>query len=450
MVSGFGGPQAQAARMIFNCPSCQAGHSVPVSMIPNGGMELTCRRCGQVFAVDLPSQTLESGPTPSPLEATDEMAQPLPEREPEATTVGIENPFDELSRTGQAPLMAPSGQVVPERVEALEESTGTIPQTNVPLGPDETGVDPELDNTQRVDVDDEAPLGAPTISAPHPAKVERPPTNPDLYDRVERGDYVPEEPQPKAPEPPAPKAWNEPSGSVAAQKPKGPLRILADALNTAPLPLKVGLSVFPVALGLTLILTSSPEVSTSTKVEIAATAPDAGAESPAPTRVTMPPPGSPSPVAPTFEDLPAPEGHAYVQVDDARLRAKAQAKSPAVAKLEVGALVRLHPGTDDWALVVVEPEGPAGFLPKQLLGPVQPLAKLAALMAFERCEVPPGASVDPCLYDAKESQELCTERCGGVGKAPIRCVEACGAAFDLCTKQCFESAKVDRGKKRRR
>lgn len=465
--------------MIFNCPSCQAGHSVPVSMIPAGGMELTCRRCGSPFPVVLPSSPgerdlVDSTSTPGPLERTDEMPQAELEREPEATTVGIDNPFDELSKTGQAPLMAPSGELVANPVASGESSdnpdvptqalaaerlptgtgvdldppTGSFSSPSPRLGHRGEGVDPELDSTQRVDVDDEAPLGAPTVAAPHPASQDGPAGH-DLYERVERGQYVPEEPRSEVELAPAPKAWNEPSRSVQAQRPKGALRILADSLNAAPLPLKVGLSVFPVALGLTLILTSSPEAPPSEKVEIVVPVPDAGVDEPAPTRVTMPPPGTAAKVtvAP-FADPPAPDGYAYVQVGEARLRAKAQAKSPAVAKLEAGALVRLYPGTDEWALVVVEPEGPAGFLPKPLLGVQLPLARLAADLAFPGCAVEGGASVDDCLFDAKQAQEACTERCGGPTNAPVRCVEACGAAFDACSKTCFESAKDRRGKKR--
>src|SRR5262245_25889766 len=43
--------------MIFNCPSCTAGHSVPVSMIPSGGLDVTCRRCATSFKVDMHEST---------------------------------------------------------------------------------------------------------------------------------------------------------------------------------------------------------------------------------------------------------------------------------------------------------------------------------------------------------------------------------------------------------
>src|SRR5688572_29359048 len=47
--------------MIFTCPRCSAGHSVPVSMIPNGGVDLSCRRCTEQFHVNI-SDRADSDP----------------------------------------------------------------------------------------------------------------------------------------------------------------------------------------------------------------------------------------------------------------------------------------------------------------------------------------------------------------------------------------------------
>jgi predicted Zn finger-like uncharacterized protein len=486
--------------MIFNCPSCQAGHSVPVSMIPNGGMELSCRRCGTAFKVDLPTHADEpdllAKQPEGPLDQTDERPvvddEPKTgdlEREPEATAVGMENPFDELVSEGRSSAQvaafsesihsdstpSPSPDPADESTHDLdarrfprtgehERPTMQIANEPMPLGPDEAGLDPELDSTQRVDVDDDAPLNAPTVATPAPtpskafksdeAPIDDPSStgaahraaiepSPDLYERVEAGDYRPEEPKLKAPETvaPPPKAWNEPSQSAAHVAEKPPLRRAADALNKAPLPLKVGLSVFPIALGLTLMLTASPPSESSAKVEIAVAAPDAA--------IVEPPVAMDAPVE-LEGDRVAAAGHAFVQVDDARLRQKANAKSPVTAKLALGELVKVEPINEEWALVLVEPEGPAGFIPVRLLGPQQSIAKLAADARFEGCESEAGGQIDPCLLGAKQSQDACLTKCGPSARPSVRCVEACGVAFDRCVKECGETNRMDKkGKKKR-
>ncbi|MCK6552124.1 zinc-ribbon domain-containing protein, partial [Myxococcota bacterium] len=47
--------------MLFHCPSCSAGHDVPVAKIPATGLELMCRRCGELFLVERPEPTDAAG-----------------------------------------------------------------------------------------------------------------------------------------------------------------------------------------------------------------------------------------------------------------------------------------------------------------------------------------------------------------------------------------------------
>lgn len=469
--------------MIFHCPACSAGHTVPVSMIPNGGMDMTCRRCSESFVVDVDDPVTEE-------------EDPTVAARAEATAIGVANPYDEL--VPGAHLITPGGEVfdphdVSEDTEAMlaaedrnsiDKPTIPIDQRRVPLGPDELGVDPELDNTQRFDVDEEAyptqdpsvirldalhegglgasrPPSRPATPEPRrlgskPSSAARPPFDPqDLYAKVASGKY--EKPEPSKPAAPAPRerAWNEPSSVIfTGGGPASVLHRLAEWLNRAPLALKVALIVFPVTLGVTLVLTAGPrsaapvnEVppveSTEETTVIPAKPDEASADEPeeahepapapepepAPERAEVPPP-------PAGFDPPAPEHHAYIQTESTRLRATADRRGRTVARLDAGQLVRRYDTRGDHALVMIEPDGPVGFVAERSLGTLKPIVALADGLAFTGC-TPEERTVDQCLFEAKQQEGTCVDRCGeGETSGVVRCKEACGVAFDRCTRGC--------------
>ncbi len=500
--------------MIFHCPACSAGHTVPVSMIPNGGMDMTCRRCSESFLVDVDEPDVEE-------------EDPTVAARAEATAIGVANPYDEL--VPGAHLISPAGEVFDphdasddtEAIVAAEDRPPThdkptipIDQRRIPLGPDELGVDPELDNTQRFDVDEEeyptqdpsvirldaldaGGLGASRPPSPRPAtppprrvgskpksSVARPPfDSQDLYAKVASGKYERPEPSKAEAAVPRERAWNEPSSLILTGGSSSRLRRFAERLNQAPLALKVALIVFPVTLGLTLVLTAggkmSPEdiasVDSTETIRVGAdgrtersgeangadrereaeartgdarsATGDLGADSDAapdpepdrePDRSAA---GAPTrtdptgPLPPSF-DRPAPPDHAYVQAANARLRATASRRGRTVARLDAGQLVRRYDAKGDYALVLVEPDGPVGFVAERSLGASKPIVALADDLAFEGCS-PEGRTVDTCLFEAKQKEGTCVDRCGATGDpSAVRCKEACGVAFDRCTRGC--------------
>ncbi|MEQ9496349.1 MAG: zinc-ribbon domain-containing protein [Deltaproteobacteria bacterium] len=529
--------------MIFHCPACSAGHTVPVSMIPNGGMDMTCRRCSASFLVDVdePAVVEEEDPTVA--------------AKAEATAIGVANPYDELVPDAQ--LIRPGGELLDlddssddtealvaaeDRARSADKPTIPIDHKRVPLGPDEVGVDPEIDNTQRFDVEEEdvptyepdvigmqdidgGGLGAsrpPSRRAPTPeprklgaSKPEpsssstRPPFDrDDLYAKVASGRYEkPEAPPEPVSNVPRERAWNEPSsliftgaGSTSA------LRRFAEWLNRAPLPLKVALIVFPVTLGLTLVLTAGPkrgdpvEVGAVGSVDSTQTSAgdvtgpgpgpgpeagtgsesgagegsesgagkgsesgsgegsesgagkglgkglgkgsdsDSGSDSEADTDSDTvarsrsgpgPGPGG-SPGGARFRDPTAAEGQAYIQAPNTRLRATAAPRGRTVARLAAGQLVQRYDRRGDFALVLVAPDGPVGFVDEGRLGAQKPIVALAEDIAFEGCSST-GSTLDACLFEAKQKEGACVDGCGADG---ARCREACQIAFERCTRQC--------------
>ena len=473
--------------MIFNCPACSAGHSVPVSMIPNGGMEITCRRCAETFSVDVEDE-----------EQVEEDADPT-QAAKERTTIGVANPYDEL--VGDAQLMSPMGEVFDPNADSTDDTQSlgathdrpTIPIStdgrHVPLGPDEQGVDPELDNTQRLVEQEDHPTYEPSVeeisSPPPPRNVETPPPRAvgkdkvngrppvgeggDVYDQVASGSYTP---QPKD-EVSSPhhrqRAWNEASSIVQIQTgPASGLRRLAEALNTAPLAVKVALIVFPLTLGITLVITAMMRGGDDAPVQIETTAaqdeapadsagaPDAPPADPAPEGGEAPPPKSaaapapPPPPSRRFVDPPAPQGHAYVQNAGARLRATADARGRTVARLPAGQLVRRVEQQGDRWLVLATDKGPVGFIEERALGEKKPVEALANDVAFEGCSID-DKSVDDCLFSAKEQEGLCMQTCGPPEKTnptTIRCRGACEVAFDRCARECNPPKRKRRRRRR--
>ncbi|MCK6552593.1 SH3 domain-containing protein, partial [Myxococcota bacterium] len=141
-------------------------------------------------------------------------------------------------------------------------------------------------------------------------------------------------------------------------------------------------------------------------------------------------------------DEPAPPGHAYVQVERARLRATAAEDSPLAGTLELGELVKVYDRVGEWALVLVLPDGPSGFLSARLVAERKPIAALAKERAFADCATRRDRSRDDCLYDSKQQYDSCLVTCGPVttGTKPpapvVRCADACQVAWSECQRSC--------------
>jgi hypothetical protein len=461
--------------MIFNCPECNAGHSVPVSMIPNGGLDMDCRRCGEAFTIEPPpsgskrddeSQDLEvsrdfhSDATEGDEEAQAETTNVGPPPVPESTKVGVANP---LEFEGDRPLIGPGGiqyhehSNAPFESEHTEEDTGPfdrIEDEKTPLDPAVT--DPgEVQSVWSGEVSD-APSVVPEVP-PMNSGVEASASEstPSVYERVAAGIPVPEEKERSA------------SQSLRVRPVSRPsvFKPVVDILNRAPLALKVGLIVFPVTLGVMLVINSfsdGPEASDG-PIEIpvaaevqAAKVVDAPPPTSPPAELEPPPPPPVVFTAKPIDDPPAPDGFQYVQVDDARLRVKPTERAYAAGRVSIGALVKKYDAVGDWTLVASLPDGPAGFINTKLLGARKPIALLARDQAFERCETEEGGNVDECSFIAKQQEQACLDRCGAVNAGNeaerLRCAEICNIAFETCAKSCRDSAepKLAKGKKKKR
>jgi zinc ribbon protein len=322
--------------------------------------------------------------------------------------------------------------------------------------------------------------------AAHPASAERTDhAQANVYDRVEKGLRISDNRAHAAAERARPRHSNEPAASREPAslfgKAVAPAKRLAMLLNRSPLPVKVALVVFPAALGIILVLTSgrNPWAAEPVQIEVAPPRAESSALAVKPTDAPPEPKAPPSqadpepaaravaavservePAAETAQarspaavaakragDELAIEGHAYVQVDHARLRAHAGAESALTAKLELGQLVRVFHRTGDWSLVMALPNGPAGFISDRLLAARKPIAILAKEIEFENCGVDEEGTLDDCLYEGKQQQDACISGCGVVTSADksttgpeaspvIRCVEACRIAFADCQRSC--------------
>lgn len=425
--------------MIFHCPRCSAGHSVPVSIIPAGGLEMPCRRCNAAFRVS--SGDRADSPRPS-AKGADETAVT-------AAAEGDDSPGAQLGAR-----------------------------------------DPQHD--------DAAPLGSPPdVTAVRPAKpAARDAPAPDVYARVELGVRFAED-RPSSgtgsEDRPHSKSWDERSDLVDGRGSPWLRRARrwAERLNRAPLALRVALVVFPAALGVALVLTSnryrqtggldaakdwmsgSRGVAEPVQIPSARAGVDEHGEyaraaarprtkgDPTPeaegaqavAALTERAPGAPKPIeraaASLKGDDPAPTGFGFVQVADARLRSIAREDGPIAARLALGTRVREVDRSGDWVLVMVMPDGPAGFLSARLLAATKPIALLAREIAFAGCRSTPERSRDTCLFEGKEQQDTCLQSCGVAGAvpgptggsaggpgSPVRCAEACRVAFDDCARHC--------------
>ncbi|MEM7677489.1 MAG: hypothetical protein AAF449_15930, partial [Myxococcota bacterium] len=130
-------------------------------------------------------------------------------------------------------------------------------------------------------------------------------------------------------------------------------------------------------------------------------------------------------VAPGIIDAPPPPGHRFVATDGLELRATASSTAEPLLWLKAGQLVRLLRTVDDFELVLVPPNGPAGFVKASMLSDRLPVEALARKMKYKMCVVPRGGLVDDCLYGARTQWEDCRFHC----RPGTRCEEACQVAF---------------------
>lgn len=478
-------------------------------MIPNGGLDMDCRRCGEAFTIEAPSDpppdtTIEAvakpfddeetpgeGLAPAPDTATGPVAA---ERTsvgaapvPESTRVGVANPFE--PDTGERPLIGPGGlahdpsgfstptdetpaastdpKASPKK-DYHDRPTVPITTDHVPLGPDEAGLDPELDDTIRFGVDSQVPSApAPAVTEPgddddmvfaDPSEVQpRAVSASSVYDRVAQGVAIPDEPKKEISSAKAPKPRSV--GSL--------LRPSADRLNRAPLALKVAFIVFPVTLGVMLFVGSNgapAQKDAPIPIPIEADAPE-------PKRLVEPEPSEPGEDPPPdrplagealpegddpveVDDRPAPSGFAYVQVEAARLRGRPTDSAPFAGRLEIGSLVKVYDEVHGFALVHEAPDGAAGFISRRLLADRRPVALLAREQPFEQCAPTPERTVDDCLFGSRQQEQTCLDRCGAVNAGNeadrLRCAQACNIAFDNCASSCRGGPPPKRIRKRSR
>lgn len=465
-------------------------------MIPSGGMDMTCRRCASAFHVDMPERT-QAGPISLPPEEETPMrsgeatavgvVDPPTPQNVEPTRIGVVTPFDESEESDEpkpVSLIAPTGQLYAPTAR-FEPVSPTKPRPKTPIthgravppADAEMGLDPELDDTVRLDAEDAAGLDEQAVallkSETTDSNVFEPaPPEPDdlsvgsgpngLYERVAAGAYVPEEPKEAQPSESRVRAkdWDEASAYDTPGKPLDralfALRRASVILNRTPLAFKVALVVFPLTLGVALMFTSGGDTQHPPKVDVieipaAATASNenvapaekAKPEDPAPAKKKIALPG----------DEPAPADHAYVQVDRARLRSEPGENGEPSGRLELGELVQIYERVDHFALVMAQPKGPAGFISEKLIGAKKPIALLAKEIAFAACEVTSEYNLDDCLYQGKQQHDACLEACGvavggGEDSPTVRCAEACKVAFNECQRSCNGESGASGAKKK--
>lgn len=472
--------------MIFECPNCRHEHEVPEAELTGEAMVLECGACRTRFRV-VPEDTAEE-------------VEPLPPPPDERTAVGTTLP---------EALSAAEGGVIPSSADFEESDSRTLgggdtEQHTVPIDTADPALrrarpaDPDTQNAPRPpsaldlagsDTDAEGERVETVLQGRDAGRADRPArrlepgpalpadsglratatpskSNPDVYARIAQAESVSVVPvrPPERPRP-ATKAWNEPSvvqvSSTAFEGPRAVLHRLGAQLERAPLFLKVWLLVFPIALGVILLLSRrSPEEATpiaipahtigeSQRPRVVGGAPPEASEPPG-SGVEPAGPSSPDasvveravepterPTAETklpatvFDDSPAPEGMSFVRGEGVRIKSSPGAKGKPVGSLVAGSLVRVYDEVDDWALVLVPPRGPAGFVKRDQLDARKPLAVLARDLAFLGC-TPSGGSVTACLDDADRQAQACLEGCG----ANERCERACRLAGESCAESC--------------
>ena len=142
-------------------------------------------------------------------------------------------------------------------------------------------------------------------------------------------------------------------------------------------------------------------------------------------------------IVPGVVDGPPPPGHSFVLSDGLELRATAAEGAEPLLWLKAGQIVQVVKPYGDSQLVVVPPEGPAGFVRGEMLGDRLPLSALARKLKFKACVVSDDGRVDDCLFRARTQWEDCRFRC----TPGTRCESACQAAFDACLKGCRASER---------
>lgn len=159
-------------------------------------------------------------------------------------------------------------------------------------------------------------------------------------------------------------------------------------------------------------------------------------------------PSAPVELMPDVVDEPAPEGFAYATTHGLELRATASDDGEVLFWLEVGQLVREMGEVEGKRLVLIPPRGPAGFVDADALTKTLPLEALARQVAFDDCSVSRRRTLDDCLFDAKQQETACTDRC--LDRTAGRCVPMCKLAFERCLASCRASEEPEPAPRRRR
>jgi hypothetical protein len=143
-------------------------------------------------------------------------------------------------------------------------------------------------------------------------------------------------------------------------------------------------------------------------------------------------------------DGPAAAGYAFIRIDKTRLLRNPQASAEVLERLPSGQSVRRYDEVAGYALVLVPPSGPAGFVEGQALGRFRPIAALARDLGIaERCKA--AASPDACRQVGQKELDSCLIACGTPtpdvrhaqdGDLGARCVQACQMAYDDCATGC--------------
>ncbi len=430
-------------------------------MIPDAGLPLSCRRCKADFQVDLPAALSDPA-----LHSDDR---------PEPTTVGL-NPFADLDdKKGGAALgpgvrrpepRSPEISVEVDPPANLHEVTtvGAAPvASDLSVAPEVTTVDspPQPDAAETpVEAADAPPEAG--EAPPEPGLVSE--TNPSLAlspsDPAPQADFVSTAvrssnlPTERAPPPAELVLLDDESllGPLArprsARLERSPrLRSNPEAVQPPPRWRIVVLAV-PVAVGLTILALGLARSGSRTMPSVERAATESVAKSTAPAAPLGPPglepragPGGPSmirPVAgpPKTEAVDSPDVR-YVQIDRLRVRSFMKAKAPPVARLDAGRSVRVIERHRRWCLVMVEPDGPVGFVRAAALGATVPLIALAKERAFDGCRVTRRVDRRRCLVEARSAQAKCDLAClSQPALGPERCKAACQLAFDRCANDC--------------
>lgn len=469
--------------MLFDCPHCQHGNEVPEAELTGLAVTIECGRCHAKFRV-VPEDTAEEAPVLElPLDEQTAVGNTMPEvlGAAEGGAIPSETDFEESdSRTlGEADLEPKTMPIETAEADLRRSVTTDASTLNVERPPSSielssVGAEQEPEGAKTIL---QGPSGerartekpARRIEARRPAREEPQVTvtpaksNSDVYSRIAHGEGVSVIPVPKARERPSTKAWNEPSAVHAVTESRSGLRafitMMVAHLERAPLFIRVWLAVFPLALGLILLLSRrAPEESVPIAIPAQATsepdrlravkatpeptpparASDPAPEPPEPSPETPEPPTSESELsnaaeAPSlgFDDPEAPPGSAFIKLEGVRLRSGVGAKGKPFAPVSPGTLVKQYDEVEDWVLIMVPPRGPVGFVKKSALDTRKPLSVLSKELAFLGCTAV-GSSVTSCIDDAERQLEACSSGCNQVE----RCEQACRMAEQACMDGC--------------